>query len=499
MHKVLPVTQRQPLLNVAHSRQLEAQAAAALPAHTLMARAGLAVAKLAHALAAPEACIWIVCGPGNNGGDGLIAARWLHQAGRRLRVQCLADLSRLPADAAWAAAAAHAAGVTLERSLELDCAAGDLLIDALLGMGLSRPAEGLLAAAITAVNRSAATVLAVDLPSGLQADTGQALGEALRADHSLSLLSLKPGLFTAQGRALCGTLWHDDLGVVSPIEADAWLSGAQTLQAWQTRHRRTADSHKGSFGDVLVVGGAPGMAGALQLAAGAALSAGAGRVYACGLDDGANVGVIRCGRAELMHCPPERLAQPESQSQATVVAGCGGGAAITPLLPNLLRHAARLVLDADGLNAVAASTDLQALLRQRASAGQSSILTPHPLEAARLLGISTSEVQADRLHSAQLLAEGFAATVILKGSGSVIASPSTTPSINSSGSAALATPGSGDVLAGWLGGMWAQAEEQPTQELAAAACYWHGLAADGWAGPLRASDLIEQMAAHHGR
>jgi len=159
------------------------------------------------------------------------------------------------------------------------------------------------------------------------------------------------------------------------------------------------------------------------------------------------------------------------------------------------------VLDADALNAIAADPSLQALLRQRAAQGLASILTPHPLEAARLLGRSVAEVQADRLGAATALGEHLQCTVILKGSGSIIASPGELPAVNSSGNAALATPGSGDVLAGWLGGLWARRPQAQTpahaQALARSAAYWHGAAAQGLHGPLRAADLIERMHALH--
>jgi hydroxyethylthiazole kinase-like uncharacterized protein yjeF len=184
-----------------------------------------------------------------------------------------------------------------------------------------------------------------------------------------------------------------------------------------------------------------------------------------------------------------------------VVCGCGGGAAVAPVLPGVLAHAARLVLDADGLNAVAAGAGLQAALRQRADGGLPTVLTPHPLEAARLLGCDTAAVQADRLASAQALAERLQAVVLLKGSGSVVAAPGLAPWINPTGSARLGTGGSGDVLAGWLGG-WLAGQPAPVtvtglQQLAATAAWLHGRAAD--AGdprlPLRAGDLIEAMAA----
>jgi hydroxyethylthiazole kinase-like uncharacterized protein yjeF len=185
--------------------------------------------------------------------------------------------------------------------------------------------------------------------------------------------------------------------------------------------------------------------------------------------------------------------------RSTAVCGCGGGDRVREALPRLLGGAGRLVLDADALNAIAADPALQALLRARAPRGRPTVLTPHPLEAARLLDTDTGHVQSDRLAAAQSLADQFACVVLLKGSGSVIAAPGLAPFINPTGNAALATAGTGDVLAGWLGGRWAQQGEQPSvdqvQRLACAAAFVHGMAADGSDAPvLRAADLIERMA-----
>jgi hydroxyethylthiazole kinase-like uncharacterized protein yjeF len=261
---------------------------------------------------------------------------------------------------------------------------------------------------------------------------------------------------------------------------------------------RAHAQHKGSFGDVLVLGGAPGMGGAALLAARAALTAGAGRTYLARLDGDAQPDPAR---PELMPRMPDDALQPALLQRATVVAGCGGGQAIAATLPAVLAHAARLVLDADGLNAVASDDGLRRALRVRADRGLPTVLTPHPLEAARLRGCDTAAVQADRLAQAQALADGCQAVVVLKGSGSVIAAPGRTPHINASGNARLGSGGTGDVLAGWLGGLWAQAagsDATTTAFDAACAAVWlHGHAAErgDLRLPLRAADLIDQMAA----
>lgn len=472
-----------PLHDAAASRAAEAAALAGTPPHALMRRAGFGVARLALALAPHARTVAVLAGPGNNGGDGLVAARHLQAAGKAVRVVLTGDGAALPADAADALAAAQAAGVPIAEALDEDPA--DLIVDALLGLGTRRAPEGRIAAAIAWAAARRAPVLAVDLPSGLHPDTGQPLGEAcVRADATLSLLTLKPGLFTGHGRDHAGQVWFDALGVAAGGQT-ARLAGAPAADV-----RRHAQ-HKGSFGDVAVVGGAPGMAGAAWLAARAALAAGAGRVY-CSLLD-AEAPLLDPARPELMGRPAWWRSPPATLAASTVVAGCGGGQAVREALPALLAHAGRLVLDADALNVLAADLSLQRLLTRRASP---TVLTPHPLEAARLLGTTVAAVQADRLAAAQRLAEHLGCVVVLKGSGSVVAAPGALPSLNPTGNALLATAGTGDVLAGWLGGLWAAGGDAFTT--AVAAVWQHGHAADraqaaGATRPLRAADLVDAL------
>jgi ADP-dependent NAD(P)H-hydrate dehydratase / NAD(P)H-hydrate epimerase len=464
-----------PLHDSVATRRIEAAALAATAPHALMQRAGFAVARLALAVAPHAQDVWVLAGPGNNGGDGLVAATHLHRAGKRVQVQWLGDAARLPADAADALAQAQAAGVAIGPGRPQG-EPPQLVIDALLGIGAARAPEGPLAAGIELANALGAAVLAVDLPSGLHADTGQPLGpQAVRATHTLSLLTLHPGLFTGAGRDHAGRVWLDTLGVaVAAAEASARLVGRQDTQRLAAPRAHAA--HKGSFGDVAVVGGAPGMGGALLLAARAALAAGAGRVYWSALDD--SMPGLDALQPELMHRARWWTAAPQVLQGLTVVCGCGGGAAVRAALPPLLAHAARLVLDADALNALAAEPALQAALVARAGRGRPTVLTPHPLEAARLLGSPAAEVQRDRLRAATTLASRLGCTVVLKGSGTVIAGPGALPAINPSGNALLATAGTGDVLAGWLGGLWAQHPLAPPGVVAAAAVWRHGHAAD---------------------
>jgi hydroxyethylthiazole kinase-like uncharacterized protein yjeF len=495
----LPVLQSSrawPMFYAQTTRLIEQTALACTEPHALMAQAGLSVARLAQAIAPRGRHVWVVCGPGNNGGDGLMAAMHLQRQGWRVRVSLQDEQAPRPDDAADALNQARALGLHIEPSTLAMAPAGtapDLVIDALLGLGASRAPTGWVAGAIAQINALRAPVLAVDLPTGLCGDTGKLLGdEAVIASHTLSLLTLKPGLFTASGRDHAGQVWLDDLGRRAGSQGpDVVLNGSQRLLLdWPARQHQ---QHKGSFGDVLVVGGASGMGGAAQLAARAALTAGAGRVYLARLDGCVTPDLLR---PELMPRAIAGAMQPEHLAHSTLVCGCGGGAAVAPWLTSALQYAQRLVLDADALNALAKDDMLKAQLRARSSRGQPTVLTPHPLEAARLLDCDVKAVQDQRLAQAQALAEQFGCTVVLKGSGSVIASPGQKPVINPTGNSRLGSGGTGDVLAGWLGGLWSQGQPSQDFDAACASVWLHGAAAEhGNANlPLRANDLIEAMA-----
>jgi len=458
------------LHDVAATRRLERAAAVALPAHSLMQRAGESVARLAMAITPHARVVWIACGPGNNGGDGFEAASWLQQRGFAPVVTFAGDEARLPQDARRSLDRARKAGVTLAT---LPPARWDLGIDALLGIGSTRPPGGAMASWLQQMDAALAPVLAIDLPSGLNADTGVIAREGRwqggpGARYCLSLLTLKPGLFTAQGRDASGEVWFDNLGCDSSAESPiAQLSGAAPAA------RRQHASHKGSYGDVAVLGGATGMTGAALLAASAALHAGAGRVL---------VGLLDPHAAGVDGAQPElmlRGANTLDLRTATAVVGCGGGDAIAALLPRVLTTSPRAVLDADALNAIARDTALKSLLHARANRGAITVLTPHPLEAARLLGSDVAAVQADRLAAARALASRFEAVVVLKGSGSVIVAPGqVVPCINATGNARLATAGTGDVLAGMIGA--ALATGRPPFDAAREAVWRHGNLADRW-------------------
>jgi len=500
MHKISSLSSH-PLYDVAGTRLLEKQMASELAPHTLMQRAGLSVARLALALAPHAQCIWIACGPGNNGGDGFEAALHLHHWGRSVVVTWTglpSGKNELPPDAQASRQRALAAGVPMASEPPPDF---DLCIDALLGIGAAfdptRPGGALMQKWLEAMQGSTALRLSVDVPTGLNADSGtSSLKDATKyiADSAypalekslftLSLLTLKPGLFTASGRDGAGEVWFDDLGIslarptgqALPAEPCAWLLGADRTQQ-ALRAQAAHASHKGSFGDVAVVGGestaSTHMTGAALLAASAALHAGAGRVFVALLGDSPSLRVDP-EQPELMFRSPEAL----DMANQVIVCGCGGGDSVISVLVKVLSTARRLVLDADALNAIATDPKLQNQLKARRDHDFSTVLTPHPLEAARLLGSSVAAVQADRLGAAHQLAERFSCVVVLKGSGTVIAAPGQPAWINATGNALLATAGTGDVLAGLLGAFLARG--QSSLDAAKNAVFEHGQRADAW-------------------
>lgn len=456
------------LFDVASTRQIEQRALQTAPTPGLMQRAGLAVARLALAMAPHAQRIWIAAGPGNNGGDGIEAALHLHAWGKGVTVTWLGAPESAPADARAAYERARQAGVAFA---DAPPDHWDLCVDALLGIGAARAPTGTMAQWIDRMRGSDAPVLAVDVPTGLNADTGHAHTPCVRASATLCLLTLKPGLFTADGRDSTREVWLDDLGIdpaqICPqAPARAWLIGASAALA--PAHA----SHKGSFGDVAIVGGAPGMAGAAVLAASAALHRGAGRVYLSLL--GARPDALVMAEPELMMRDVGAL----DAQQMTIVCGCGGGDAVRAPLATLVSRAPRMVIDADGLNAVAADAQLQTQLLARSARNWQTILTPHPLEAARLLGTTAGAVQQDRLRAAEQLAQAYQAVVVLKGSGTVVAAPGRAPAINPLGNARLATAGTGDVLAGAIGAGLAAGLD--AFDAACQAVYAHAYCADHW-------------------
>ena len=497
-----------PLHGVQGTRLIETTLAAALPGHCLMQRAGQSLAQLAMALAPHAQTIWIACGPGNNGGDGLEAARVLHQSGWPVKASLLDSTQGRPQDALAALQRAQASGVDLVPSPPF-LQSGDLIIDCLLGIGSSRAAQGAMAEWIAFMNQSDAIVLSADLPTGLDAETGQALlnengspGPVVQAKHTLMLLTAKPGLFMGAGRDAVGTMWLDDLTRQASerriFEQTPAISQLNTPRFFAAP--RLHNSHKGRYGDVAIVGGemgterGMGMTGAAWLAGSAALHAGAGRVWVSLLNTRSDVSM-----PEVMTTQPELMVKSFAAldlPQLTVVCGCGGGMAVKSVLAEVLQRSRQLVLDADALNAIAQDTQLAQLLKNRSTRARPTVLTPHPLEAARLLQCTTAEVQAQRLRSADILAHRWGCTVVLKGSGTVIACPGHISRINASGNGCLAAAGTGDVLAGWIGAKLAQGSGTASAAFEAAShvVYEHGHVADTWppTSTLTASALAQR-------
>lgn len=499
-----------PLYTVAEIRLIEHTAAQRLPAGALMQRAGQAGANAALDLlpfSTARAKVLVLAGPGNNGGDALEAAAHLAYAGAQvtiLHVESNAQPSPERIHALQRARGSTAKFVDI--SVEAVAASEwNLVLDGLFGIGLKRPIEGKLHDLVNAVNALPCSRLSLDVPSGLDADTGSIVGPdgtAIRATHTVTFIGDKPGLYTCEGRDHAGVVQLAKLD----LEASAYQPSRQHLNdvKFFSRHlsARRHNTHKGSYGSVAVIGGAHGMAGAPILAGRTALMTGAGRVYVCFAEDAPAYDTLH---PELM-C---RHARDFDVDSAVIVAGPGLGMArvAQELLVRAIASAGPLVLDADALNLLAADPAQQAALAERT---EGTLITPHPLEAARLLGISVAEVQADRPAAARALAARLRAAVALKGSGTVLASPDGHLVINTTGNPSLATAGTGDVLAGLCGSLMAQG--WPAWEAALAAVWLHGMAADVMVaegmGPigLTAGELIpairtalNRMVQHHSR
>jgi hydroxyethylthiazole kinase-like uncharacterized protein yjeF len=485
-----------PLYTVAEIRDIERTAAQRLPEGALMQRAGQAGANQALDLlpfTTAKARVLVLAGPGNNGGDALETAAHLAHAGAQVTLLHFEPTAEPSAERQHALERARNAPLRfVPPSADVVRSADwNLVIDGLFGIGLRRPLSGVPAELVVAVNGLGCHVLALDVPSGLDADTGAIVGPhglAVRATHTITFIGDKPGLHTCEGRD------HAGLVLVSNLDLDAALfprTAARLSDVSLFSHcmqRRRHSAHKGSFGNVAVLGGARGMSGAPVLAARTALMCGAGRVLACFIGE---VPAFDPLRPEIM-CRSAQEVDFDAPATVTVAGpGLGTSASASEMLSGALRSHSPLVADADALNLCAADASLRALLAARTAP---TLLTPHPLEAARLLGCNTADVQADRSSAARRLASELNATVILKGSGTVIAASDGAVVINTTGNPALATAGTGDVLAGLCGSLLAQG--WPGWEAAVGAVWLHGMAADvlvaEGAGPvgLAAGELI---------
>ena len=459
----------------------------------LMQRAGAAAAVWAAELAGERnRPILILAGPGNNGGDAFAAARLLRQRFFDVRVVFTGDASHLPKDAAEAHRRFIAAGGATLENIPAETS-WSLIIDGLFGIGLTRAPEGLYAEWIAVANQLAerdhCPLLALDCPSGLNADTGQTLGQPICASHTITFISAKPGLLTADGPDHCGEIRVASLDLTPEANHPAdghQLSPADFSVFLKPRPR---NAHKGNFGTAGILGGAPSMAGATFLAGRAALKLGCGKVYVGLLEQPApSVDPLQ---PELMFRRPGALLHTPLSALA-VGPGLGVSLEASELLESAISLDQPLVLDADALNLIASEGNLQVAL---ASRSQPAILTPHPAEAARLLDCSVTAVQADRIAAAREIAERYRCHVALKGCGTVIATVDGDFWINSTGNPGMATAGMGDVLTGLIVALLAQG--WPAISTLLAGVHLHGAAADrlvaGGIGPigLTAGEVID--------
>ena len=457
-----------PLYRTADVRHIESR-----NAHLqLMERAGHAAAQFARTLATDSGkSILIFAGPGNNGGDAFVVARYLKQWFFAVTVVFGGDAAKLPRDAAAAYAQWRAAGGT---TVDSPPASGErsLVIDGLFGIGLVRAIEGRYAAWIAAINQQRAPVLALDIPSGLNADTGCVHGCCVRATHTITFIGMKPGMLTLDGPDHCGALYLDDLDV----DCNAGSAPGQVLGTGALNLApRLRNTHKGSHGSVGIIGGDRGMVGAALLTGRAALKLGAGRVY---------VGLLARDAPLLDAAQPELMLRPAGEvlkldHLSCLAMGPGLGATVDAefylqwALESALASNLPLVIDADALNGIAASDKLKTIVKKVIT---TKVLTPHPAEAARLLSCSTREVQADRIAAATALATEYQAHVVLKGAGSICASPGQPWRINTSGNPGMASAGMGDVLTGIIAALLAQGVAP--QRAMDTAVWLHGAAAD---------------------
>ncbi len=481
----------QALYRATETRELDRCAIqeAGIPANILMERAGAALFKALRERWPTAGNVGIVCGQGNNGGDGFIVARLAQAAGLQVRVWLCGDPARLSDTAHGAFEALRAAGVRLEPAPLPQRPNVDVIVDALFGTGLDRELSGASRATVEAINASGVPVLAADIPSGLHADTGGVLGAAVQAQLTVTFIGLKQGLLTGEGPGCSGELLFDDLGVPAAVYAHVPPSALCITQevAVSPLSPRSRSAHKGSCGHVLVIGGAPGMSGAARLAGEAALRVGAGLVSVATHPQ--HVAMLNVGRPELMcHAVRHPQALAPLLRRATVIAigpGLGQDAWAQGLLAAALEVGQPLIVDADALNMLAADPRY----------ADNWILTPHPGEAARLLGCSTAEVQNDRYRAVAELQVRYGGVAVLKGAGSLVRQEGRLTHVCDRGNPGMASGGMGDVLTGMIGGLRAQGLSAWNAALAAVYVHaWAGdVAAEQGERGLLAGDLLPEV------
>lgn len=467
-----------------------------IPGMTLMERAGAAAYNVMQKLWPRARRVAVLCGVGNNGGDGYIVARLAAAAGMRVVIYQVGDHSRLKGDALTAFERLEGSHIDIHpfdegHTLELF----DVVIDSMLGTGLSGEVKAEWRLAIDTLNsivRGRPHVLAIDIPSGLDANNGSILGSAVRADATITFIGMKQGLLTGAGPAYCGELFFNDLKVPYQVYNNVPVSSVRIelddyASFLQPRER---DSHKGDFGHVLIVGGDHGMSGAARLAAEAAARCGAGLLSVATRARHAHV--LNQGRPELMCHAVEDVRDLSPLLDKASVVGIGPGLGQSEwsqaMLARVLETDLPLVVDADALSLIA---------REPCSSSR-WILTPHPGEAARLLGCSTPEIQQDRFAAATKIQAQYQGICILKGAGTIVATAGQPPALCTDGNPGMASGGMGDVLTGIIASLIAQ--QLPLAEAAALGVSLHACAADrsaqfdGERGML-ASDLFPHLRA----
>jgi len=421
-----------------------------IPGYTLMTRAGEASVAAARARFAAARRWQVICGAGNNGGDGYVVARLAAAEGIVVSVLALVEPDKLQGDAARAYMDfAAAGGAVVPWAGELDAQA-DLLFDGILGSGLEREVSGEFAKAVQAINAHSAPVVALDIPTGINGDTGAMLGCAVKADLTVTFVGLKSGLFLLDALDHCGELVFAGLDIPDdakgePKTAFRRIDASLLMQALP---RRARSAHKGDFGHVLVVGGGEGMPGAVRLCGEAALRAGAGRVSVA--THPAHAANIAASRPELMcHAIDDIKKLEQLIEKSDVIAfgpGLGQSAWARELFDRVVASTLPCVWDADALNLLAAAP----------GESEDRVITPHPGEAGTLLGISANKVQSDRPGALAELAEKYGGVAVLKGAGSLVSSSDGAPWLCTSGNPGMAAPGMGDVLTGIIAALLGQ-------------------------------------------
>jgi hydroxyethylthiazole kinase-like uncharacterized protein yjeF len=490
----------------------------------LMENAGRAVAgvmeKVVPELASQR--IGIICGKGNNGGDGFVVARHLLMRGIRPRVVLLADPTAIQGDARtnyelllkWGLTPSLARNELEWAAARIELLSASILVDAILGTGVDRPVDGFLADVFNDLSAvlSHALIFAVDMPSGLPTDTGHLIGPALGADHTITFTAPKPSQIFPPSCELVGKLHIAPIGTPPDTfleDEQIFLNLLSVQDAAEFFAHRQQDTHKGSYGHVLVVGGARGRSGAAAMAGLSALRGGAGLVTVATSNSALTEVAVSCpalmtealnesmdGAVAFSENSSKEIASlVHGKSVVAIGPGIGTESETIEFVRQLVRESAPtpLVIDADGINAFAGAVDL---LNGRS---RTIVLTPHPGEMARLTGLSVSEVQSRRIDVARNFARKHGLCVVLKGARTLIAEPGGQVYVNPTGNPGMATAGSGDVLTGIIAAMLAQHPTEPAEKVVSAAVYWHGKAGDAAVSQLGelsliATDVIDSLA-----